>query len=842
MGARDDGPGVDSMISQGAGASSHLSQHDDDDHEASQGRRDRSEAHGISSSISNSNSSFSRSGGSGSGGAVAGAGSKDRDKDSAASMMAMSGGSLDTSLSASMMSMDSVGGGDAMGAGAEGANMNSNNSSSSSSSSSNRRRINDSASAFVDGTTTGDANNNSTTTTAPTETDSTTAPFSAADLVDLSPVPTLVVSPSFRILRASQGVVDAWKCRPDELLGKDLFATLYGGSPLERFDRIPLASAIEVAVASRKFNLCHGAYAAHGVSYSARIIPILRGDQLLSLVLEWDEIEPTTAETRGEIIQHALSVDEVLRLLIQTVKDYAIFLLDTRGYVATWNTGAELLKGYNKEEIIGRHFSNFYGREDLDAGKPEAELITCLREGRVQDEGWRYRKDGSRFWANVTITAIYRNGVHVGFGKVTRDLTERREAELRLVAAYEESAKLKNDFLANMSHEIRTPMHGMLSACALLLDTPLSDDQRDTANIISESGQVLLQVINGILDYSKLASGNFSVNTDLVGVASIITSVVRNVQMTLLPGVYIKLLLSPDLPKSAQGDPLRFRQIFQNIIDNAVKFTEAGSVQVAASVTSQDDTYYTILTEVTDSGIGVPEDAVQNLFKPFTQLEKPTKKRYQGTGLGLSIAKSLAELLGGQMGYRPNRERNGSVFWFTVKLKKIANLNQLDAPDKAERESEKSRQDAEKERMMQRIKELAPRKRILAAEDNLVNQKVLARVLKSLGFHNTTIAANGAEAVSTLKASPNTYDLVLMDISMPVMDGFEATRKIRTQGIPIPIIAMTAYALRGDSETCLEKGMDDYISKPVNINKLLQKLLHWLDSSEWSNSPTNGPP
>lgn len=562
---------------------------------------------------------------------------------------------------------------------------------------------------------------------------------------------------------------------------------------------------------------------------------------MLSLVLDWDRVESKTAEG-GEAIQSALSVDGVLRLLVQTVKDYAIFLLDTRGYVATWNTGAELLKGYKKDEIVGKHFSTFYGDDDLRAGKPEDELVTCLREGRVQDEGWRYRKDGSRFWANVIITALYRNGVHVGFGKVTRDLTERREAELRLIAAYEESAKLKNDFLANMSHEIRTPMHGMLSACALLLDTKLDEDQRETANIISESGQVLLQVINGILDYSKLKSGNFSVNTDLVGVASIISSVVKNVQMTLIPGVYIKLVLAPGLPTSAQGDPLRFRQIFQNIIDNAVKFTEKGSVQVDASIAAEDETSYTILTQVTDSGIGVPEDDVQNLFKPFTQLEKPTKKRFQGTGLGLSIAKSLAELLGGQMGYRPNPEHNGSIFWFTVKLKKMAISNQLGIPDmQVDQETAKSQQDSEKEKMLRRIREMSPHKRILAAEDNLVNQKVLSRVLSSLGFQDFTIASNGAEAVSILTASPNAYDLVLMDISMPVMDGFEATRKIRTCGIPVPIIAMTAYALRGDSETCLEKGMDDYISKPVNINKLLQKLLTWLDSPEWSKTGINEP-
>lgn len=662
------------------------------------------------------------------------------------------------------------------------------------------------------------------------------------DLCDLSPVPTLVVSPAFRIQRASKGVVDAWHRDRDEFLGKDLFTALYGGSPLERFDRIPLVRAIEEAVAARNLRHCYAVYTARGVAWSARIIPIFRGDEMLSLVLDWDQVEPKTDLVSGEVIQSALSVDEVYRLLIQTVKDYAIFLLDTRGYVATWNAGAELLKGYKKDDIVGKHFSAFYGKDDLQAGKPEEELTTCLREGRVQDEGWRYRQDGSRFWANVVITALYRNGVHVGFGKVTRDLTERREGELRLVAAYEESAKLKNDFLANMSHEIRTPMHGMLSACALLLDTGLNEDQREMANIVSESGQVLLQVINGILDYSKLASGNFSVNTDLVGVASIISSVVKNVQMTLVPGVYIKLVLAPSLPKSAQGDPLRFRQIFQNIIDNAVKFTEKGSVQVDVSISAEDETSYTILTEVTDSGIGVPEDAVQDLFKPFTQLEKPTKKRFQGTGLGLSIAKSLAELLGGQMGYRPNLEHNGSIFWFTVKLNKIANFDQLGIPGmQLDQEAAKSQQEFEKEKMLRRIREMAPHKRILAAEDNLVNQKVLSRVLHSLGFQDFTIASNGAEAVSLLSASPSAYDLVLMDISMPVMDGFEATRKIRTYGIPVPIIAMTAYALRGDNETCLEKGMDDYISKPVNINKLLQKLLTWLDSPEWSKTGTSEP-
>jgi len=316
---------------------------------------------------------------------------------------------------------------------------------------------------------------------------------------DFSPVPTLVVSSSYSIKRVSQGVVDTWGSNRAALIDSNIFDALYDVSVLERFDRLPLASAIQVAVSNRTHGVCSSAYVIRNSSWLARIVPIFRDDVLDFVVLEFAVSEGRLRE--GQIADR--SVDEMFRLLVHNVKDYAIFLLDTRGYVATWNIGAELLKGYKREDIIGQHFSNFYGQDDLQAGKPEAELMTCLRQGRVEDEGWRYRKDGSKFWANVVITAIYRDGVHVGFGKVTRDLTERRENELRLISAYEESSKLKNDFLANVSHEIRTPMHGLLSACGLLLETRLSEDQRETANIISESGQVLLGVINSILDYSS---------------------------------------------------------------------------------------------------------------------------------------------------------------------------------------------------------------------------------------------------------------------------------------------------------------------------------------------------
>ncbi|KAI3565875.1 hypothetical protein IWW34DRAFT_777336 [Fusarium oxysporum f. sp. albedinis] len=653
------------------------------------------------------------------------------------------------------------------------------------------------------------------------------------DILDCLPIPALVVSPSYRIQRASTGLLEAWGRRREELIDHDLFIALYRGSPTERFDRIPFVYAIETALAARALRLCYAAYIANGISWTARIIPVHRDDELLCLILEWEKAELHTTVADGGITQSWLPIDDAFRILVQAVKDYAIFLLDTRGNVMTWNTGAELHKGYKKEEIIGKHFSTFYGEEDIRSRKPERELEICLREGRVEDEGWRYRKDGSRFWANVVITAVYKNDIHVGFGKVTRNLTERKEAELRLIAAYEESTKLKNDFLANISHEIRTPMHGVLSACSLLLDSRLTDEQRETANMIEESGHVLLRILNDILDYSKIAAGSFSIKNDKVDIASVVTSVVHSVQTALQPGVSMRLILSPTLPKWAEGDPLRCRQVVENIISNAVKFTEKGYILVRVSLLAEDVSTYTILTEVYDTGQGVTEDDVQKLFKPFTQLDTPHQKRRPGTGLGLSIAKSLTELLGGNIGYKPNPERQGSIFWFSVKLKKLnspVQAQNVDAlPDPS---SELSRQEVSQgedlaAHLAQLVK-VSPTKRILAAEDNIINQKILVGMLHSFGFRQITVVSDGAQAVSSLLAATDAFDLILMDISMPVMNGYEATARIRNSGIRLPIIAMTAYALKGDMERCMEKGMDDYIAKPMNRQLLMKKLLKWL--------------
>ncbi|KAK3984640.1 hypothetical protein QBC44DRAFT_345889 [Cladorrhinum sp. PSN332] len=653
-------------------------------------------------------------------------------------------------------------------------------------------------------------------------------------IFDLCPLPLLTLSSSWRITKASSRFLADWNLTTETCVGQEFLPFVQKQLSPSPVHVAYLTTAIDDAIAARAERTSRPINTRRLSSWRARVIPVFKGDELLAIVLEWHQgpvSELSLSEGEGEMVRPDLSIDEAFRILVQAVKDYAIFLLDTTGRIATWNTGAQLLKGYSQEEIVGKHFSVFYGKDDLNAKKPEMELEICMRDGRVEDEGWRYRKDGSRFWANVIITAVYKDGVHVGFGKVTRDLTERKSAESRLIAAYEESEKLKSDFLANMSHEIRTPMHGMLSACALLLDTPLTRGQRDIVGIMDESGQVLLSVINDILDYSKLASGSFSIHSDLVGITSIVTSVVRSVQTTLPPTVHFELFLAPDLPKSVQGDPLRYRQILQNIVGNAAKFTEKGNIRVRVSVEQDDHDSYMVLTEVTDTGIGIPETASAGLFTPFTQFDATSTKRYKGTGLGLSIAKSLTELMGGRIGYRPNPERQGSIFWFTARFKKIKSLQQIQ--DWKSRSIDKngtilSLPDTQVVELQSHLQKSANLKSLLLVEDNVINQKVMLGLLRSLGFKNTALASNGAEAVKMVTSKPAAYDLVLMDISMPVMDGNEASKRIREVGINVPIVAMTAYALKGDKERCLEYGMNDYIPKPVDKKHLVRILSRWL--------------
>ena len=264
------------------------------------------------------------------------------------------------------------------------------------------------------------------------------------------------------------------------------------------------------------------------------------------------------------------------------------------------------------------------------------------------------------------------------------------------------------------------------------------------------------------------------------------------------------------MPDRVNGDPLRFRQVLQNIVVNAVKFTEVGLIEVAVQKLEGEGKTVTLLTEVTDTGVGVLPQSADSLFKPFTQLDNSPTKRFKGTGLGLSICKSLVELMGGTIGFRKNPGGVGTIFWFTVTMSEAL----INPPNHIVKST------------LSVIESVAS-KNILLVEDNTVNQMVMVKTLAKLGFTNIDVADDGQQGVETFQNG--NYDLILMDISMPVKDGCEATRDIRALGSKIPIIAMTANALEGDAERFMTAGMSDYIAKPVDRQLLVNLLAKWLN-------------
>ncbi|KAL7658639.1 hypothetical protein ACMYSQ_004750 [Aspergillus niger] len=652
------------------------------------------------------------------------------------------------------------------------------------------------------------------------DTDAQQPPAALGRIYRYTPTPSVILDPSLHVVEVSDSHVAFAGLSRALLLGR--FICDICPRILPALDVAILFGALRAAITTQDVQsidkICIDDAS---TCYTLRITPIFENSNLLYIVLEALDITKRQATSVSK--PHESYSNETYKVLLDTVKDYAIFMLDTHGHIVTWNTGAALLKGYSAKEIIGRHFSTFYSLEDRMADKPGKELEVCLREGKVEDEGWRYRKDGSRFWANVLITPMYALGRHIGFTKVTRDLTERNAAETRMIAAFEESSRLKTDFLANMSHEIRTPMNGMLLALTSLLATDLNEQQREYSSIIEDSTNVLLQVINDVLDYSKLSSGSFTLHPDTFSVDSITNAVVRNCKGALKTGVQLTSSISSNFPSQVEGDPLRYRQVLQNLVGNAVKFTEEGYVKINTTFSedAEDPSVYYIRTEVADTGVGVPEDALGSLFTPFTRFAETGSKRYQGTGLGLSICKSLAELMDGSVGYRPNPERHGSVFWVTAKMHRV----RVTPPARTTGTGTPVEDVGDIER---NIHDIAPHKHVLLVEDNLVNQMMMLKLLQNMGFARIDTAWDGAEAVRLVKQQPLSYNTILMDIGMPVLDGVQATRQIRQMGLEMPIIALTGNVMPGDIEDYTKQGMSDHIGKPIHQKQLMRLLWKWM--------------
>ena len=861
-------------------------------------------------------------------------------------------------------------------------------------------------------------------------------------------------------------------------------------------------------------------------------------DEQLGLILLWSYI--ATTQITGLVVsalkaerERAENIlfksEERLRTMTANIKDYSILMLDPAGRIDSWNDGAKRLSGYDEAEISGKPIDVFYPPEDVAGGKPAAFLKLARETGRAEDESWHVRKDGSRFFANTTITALHSpSGELIGFSKVTRDITERKLAEVELLRlnrslrllgdcnlllarasdevtllndvcrlivekggymmawvgfagqddektvrpvarsghdnGYLDSVKIswdgtkatgrgstgtairtgktqvnhdvqnspnlqawraaivergyqsiiglplvienrtigaltlyasetdafnskeielleemtrnlaigiqmlrtqqerddakaetyaKSAFLANMSHEIRTPMNAILGMTYLVLNTHLEPKQRDYLEKIQSSGQHLLGILNDILDFSKLEAGKMKVEHIEFDLEKVLDDAANlNAGRAAAKGLELVIDIAPDVPLRLIGDPMRITQVLANYLGNAVKFTEHGGITLRAERQGTGKKHFLLRLSVSDTGIGIDDEQRQHLFQSFQQADSSITRKHGGTGLGLAISKSLAALMGGEVGVT-SVPGNGSTFWFTalvdecdtvarplratrdlrgrrilvvddnpaalqvigemlrsmsfvpttvasgaLALAELAQSNALEAPYDAVFLDWKMPQ-LDGIETARKIRELKLRQlplllmitayehdeiahaaseagikatltkpvtpsllfdammeifgaepsivlppaaqpaaalatagalagtRALLVEDNELNQEVAVELLRSIGIE-ADLAADGAVALEKVQQRP--YDVVLMDMQMPVMDGLTATREIRklSELKDLPIVAMTANAMVGDRERCLAAGMNDHIGKPINPDELISKLQQWV--------------
>jgi PAS domain S-box-containing protein len=501
-------------------------------------------------------------------------------------------------------------------------------------------------------------------------------------------------------------------------------------------------------------------------------------------------------------------------------KHAIVSITDVRGIITYANDRFCEVSGYAREEIIGQYHRLV--KSDEHSKSFYREMWETISSGRVWSGEIKNRaKDGSHYWLEATIVPFKDE-----FGSVTQyvairtDITELKAIaeELRQARSAAEMANLsKSAFLANMSHEIRTPMTAILGFAETIAETVQDPQVTESIAIIQRNGEHLLSVINDILDLSKVEAGKMTierVGCNLVGLVDEVVSLMKD--RAICKGLTFEIDYSNELPETIQTDPTRLRQVLINLIGNAIKFTESGSVRIIPRFVDGDTPQIEI--DVVDTGIGLSQDQIEVLFQPFTQADDSTTREFGGTGLGLTISKRFAELLGGDIRVVASAPGKGTHFRVTVETGSVQGVELV-----RQSTSPKAAAHDPQTRIMHTDLDGY---RILLAEDGPDNQRLICFVLKKAGA-DVTVMKNGKlalDAALAARANGNAYDCILMDMQMPVMSGYESATRLREAGYTQPIIALTAHSMKGDREKCLEAGCNDYCTKPIDRPKLIDTI------------------
>ncbi len=629
-----------------------------------------------------------------------------------------------------------------------------------------------------------------------------------------------MLDPQGQVLTWNAGATRINGYQPDEIIGQH-FSKFY---PLEARRRHLPEHELRVASAKGRFEDEGCRVRKDGTRFWANVVITALRDDSGELRGFAKVIRDLTQRRQQE--EALRQSEERFRLLVEGVSDYAIFMLDPNGYVMTWNIGAERIKGYKSHEIIGQHFSKFYPPDVVEGGWPQHELQVATETGRFVDEGWRIRKDGTKFWANVTITSLRdESGRLRGFAKLTRDLSERKrteareadesqldgllEAERSARIAAQRAAHIKDEFLATLSHELRTPLSAILGWTQILRKqgVPKPEDFHRAMEIIERNTRAQTQLIEDLLDLSRVMSGRIRLDVQQIAMIDVVREAVESAEPTAqTKAVRLESILDPRAG-IVSGDPARLQQIFWNLLSNAIKFTpKGGKVQVLLQRINSH-----IEFSVSDNGIGIPASFLPHVFDRFSQKDGSTARSYGGLGLGLAISKQLVELHGGTLQAKSPGEGQGATFIIHLPL------TILEAEAESANRVHPTYPVTEEQGTLPNLTGI----HTLVVDDEADARDLIQRVLQEQGA-TVSVASGGEEALRIMETLEP--DALVSDIGMPNMDGYQLMRRIRAtepKGRRLPALALTAFARAEDRKRALLAGYQSHVTKPIDMAELV---------------------